>query len=356
MIDREFIKNLTPVELELIASYVHKLVKDKINDKTDNHTNLDSNVKCCPYCKSKHYVKNGFNKGKRQKYLCKDCKKIFLSTTNTIFSRSRIPYCEWTNFIASEVNGLTLSQEAIQISKSITTCFYMRHKLYRAISDLIESQILSNHIEMDFTYHKINLKGTKPYNMPRLSKKRGKSDKHDSTKGISNHKICIFTAVDSNDNIINKIAGLGCETYDKLMQFNKYFSKGSLIISDSKSSNDKFAKSIKADIDRIPHKKHTTKYGNSIASVNQIHMELKELNRKKKGISTRHLPDYLNWYSFLKKLIYSYEAKVRKTQSYMDVMNSFKTLNNKDVCHIPMPIDLYKAYKDYRYGVFASLA
>ena len=68
------------------------------------------------------------------------------------------------------------------------------------------------------------------------------------------------------------------------MPFKRYFSKGSLIICDSKASNEKFTRLIKADIDKIPSKKHISKKGNSIASVNQMHSELKELNHQKKGI------------------------------------------------------------------------
>ena len=105
----------------------------------------------------------------------------------------------------------------------------MRHKLYKAIGELIESQILSDHIEMDFTYRKINLKGTKTHNLPRHSKKRGKSDKHNSTIGISKRKVCIFTAIDSNDNVINKVAGLGIEDYDKLCHLKDTFLKAVLL-------------------------------------------------------------------------------------------------------------------------------
>ena len=45
---------------------------------------LEENEKifdCCPYCHSKNYIKKGFRKteyGKRQKYLCNDCKKYFV--------------------------------------------------------------------------------------------------------------------------------------------------------------------------------------------------------------------------------------------------------------------------------------
>ena len=190
--------------------------------------------------------------------------------------------------------------------------------------------------------------------MPRISKNRGKSDKHKSIKGVSHHKICIFTAADSNDNIITKIAGLGSEDYKKLIPFKRYFQKGSTIIADSKSSNTKFIKLIKCNYDLIPSKKHLSKKGNHISEINQIHSDLKQLNRAKKGISTRHLPDYLNWYCFLKKLIYHIETKRRKVQTYMDIMPSKKELINQDICKIPMPINLFEAYKEYHYGIYAN--
>lgn len=352
MIDKDFIYNLTPIEIQLLSTYISKLALDKINNSTSNADNLDKNVCSCPKCKSSRYIKYGFNKGHRQKYKCKDCGFIFLSTTNTIFSRSKLTYNDWMNFIACEINGSTLSQEAVSISKSVTTCFYMRHKLYRAIKDIVESQILSEEIKFDCTYHKINLKGTKSNKMPRLSKKRGKSDKHNSIKGISKHKVCIFTCIDSHDNIYASIAGNGSETFEMLKPYKTLFKRNATFICDSKPSNILLVKEAKGKSSLIPSKKHLNKDGNHINDINQIHSELKSLNRKYKGISTRHLPDYLNWYCFLKKLIYSIELKKRKIEGYIRIMNSNKELINKYICKIKMPIDLYSAYGEYNYGIY----
>lgn len=354
MINREFLQNLTPAEIEFISGYIASLVREKVKDDTDNHENLDGAVTHCPKCGSIKYVKYGHNPNNRQKYLCKDCKSVFLSTTGTVFSRSRLSYNDWTSFIAGEINSMTLQQQAIAISKSVTTCFYMRQKLYRAINQLVESQKLSDEIKMDFTYISINLKGTKPENMPRKSKVRGKSDKHNSIKGVSHHKICVFTALDSNDNHIVKIAGLGSESYEKLLQFENYFKHGSTVVCDSKTSNTKFIKHIHCKAELIPSGKHLSKDGNHINDVNHIHSDIKNLNIRYKGISTRHLQDYLTFYCFLKKLTYSIEARRRKMQSYMDILGSDKELLNSDICKIPMPIDLYEAYGEHHYGIFSS--
>ena len=164
MIDRQFIENLKPAELELISSYIYDLLKKKVRPETVNHDNIE--VNCCPRCGSVHILRNGTTLKGRQKYLCKDCKKAFVSTTGLLFSRSRISYGEWTSFIAGELNGLTLEALSVQIARSRTTCFNMRHKLYRAISEIMDTR-LSGLIELDPTYETINLKGTKTQNMPR---------------------------------------------------------------------------------------------------------------------------------------------------------------------------------------------
>ena len=61
---------------------------------------------------------------------------------------------------------------------SITTCFYMRHKLYKAASQIIQEQKLRDEIEIDSQYLSINLKGTKLENMPRYSKKKEENNQH----------------------------------------------------------------------------------------------------------------------------------------------------------------------------------
>ncbi len=50
----------------------------------------------------------------------------------------------------------------------------MRHKLYQAIKD-ITKVTMNGLVEIDSQYTKINFKGTKKDNIPRQSKKRGKT-------------------------------------------------------------------------------------------------------------------------------------------------------------------------------------
>ena len=98
----------------------------------------------------------------------------------------------------------------------------MRHKLYKAISKVQENVVLSGDVELNPSYTNINLKGTKPKNMPRMSKHRRK---HKSTpyfhhlKGTSHHKNCIVDAIDEHDQMFFKICGLGRKRFKILNHY-----------------------------------------------------------------------------------------------------------------------------------------
>jgi transposase-like protein len=353
--------NLSPVELEFIQSCITKLTRQKITPKTTNYENLNPHIECCPICGSTHFVKNGFNPHHRQKYRCKDCHSVFMATTGTLFTHSKTGFEQWAVLIASELNGLTLEAESVMTGLTKTTCFNMRHKLYQAASRIQKDVRLKGKIELDPSYTKINLKGTKRENMPRFSKRRGKHKPvySRSIRGISGHKICLVTAIDENDNMLFKIAGLGEESLEKLNHFRKHFGKGSLIVSDDKPCIKNFAEANHMESDVVPscggQVRFTTKLGNSVASVNELHSEAKLLIRNKRGISTRHLQGYLDWLLFRKKMKYTVEMKKWKSTAYMDLMFERIPFTAADIEKLDMPISLYEAYGSYHFGIFSNI-
>ncbi len=61
----------------------------------------------------------------------------------------------------------------------------MRHKLYAAVSELAKKRVTGK-VQLDAAY-----------------------------SGISHHKVCIVSAIDSQDNMFLNIVGLGVETFEK---------------------------------------------------------------------------------------------------------------------------------------------
>ena len=69
---------------------------------------------------------------------------LLVKTLKHYFSVLHFTKDQWLKFIDYEISGLTpLKDEAYFMNTSITTCFYMRHKLYKAASQIIQEQKLS---------------------------------------------------------------------------------------------------------------------------------------------------------------------------------------------------------------------
>ena len=181
--------------------YISELVK-KLKLHKDMSSEGSTVITVCPFCGLIHIKKNGFDKNNNQRYLCKDCRHSFSESTKTLFWHSRITKSEWLRFMDLEITSMSLREEAYYMGLSITACFFMRHKLYSAAAREMAKEKMVGDTELDCSYYRINLKGTKTENMPRMSKHRGSKS---TLSGISHHKICVLSAIDEQDNMILKI-------------------------------------------------------------------------------------------------------------------------------------------------------
>ena len=374
-ITKEYLDSLSEDDIIFIRNYIwnrfgrssRSHAKKKIEKGEDvdaeHHSDSFERPSCCPNCSSKHFIRYGHKDG-IQRFFCKSCSKTFLPTTGNLMSSNRLSDENIRELIECEIEGLSLKETAYRSHLSKSTCFCFRQRLYRMADYKMSELLLNGQIQIDATYTRINLSGTKPKNMPRYSKKRGKKGPSvgelKSLRGISHHKVCIVTAEDENDNILYRVAGLGQETAEKYEQYAAHFDKPTLIISDNNSCIATFADTHKIQHDVIPSskasKRFTTPKGNSVGDVNELHLELKHLIRVKHGVSTRHLSGYLAWISYLKKTSYTIERSRMVEYIFNDLFAAKGTYLIKDICKSDQPISLYEAYFEYHYGIFESEA
>lgn len=192
--------------------------------------------------------------------------------------------------------------------------------------------------------------------MPRISKKRGDGN---TFRGVSNHKVCIYSAVDDNDTCIFKIEGLGPETIEKSEDFKKFFApeqeKKSHLISDMKQVFKEIVSYANLTHIEIKSSAHTSEEGYSLSSINQLHSEFENLYSHYHGISTKHLQGYLNFFSFTKSITYRIERIKEKNQIvYKSAYKEKVKLNEKQICKFELPVDLFAAYGEWHYGCFSS--
>lgn len=344
---KEFLKKQpNQIKKDLISFLQKSLTKDRIT--------IVKGELCCPSCRSVHYKKNGHDGNGEQRYICCDCKKSFSDKTKSFFYHCRLPKEKWLQFIDLEITGMTLKEEAYYLGVSKTTCFFMRHKLYRCLALLYKKETLSGEVELDAAYFKINLKGTKPEKMPRYSKTRGNTS---AFSGISHHKICAIVAVDENDHMSLKISGLGGESLEKYESQLAHFEKVKTMISDSKSCIPQFCNLLECEHDVIPvianKKQYTTPNGNHLGDINELVEGFRTSIKYKKGIGTRYLQDELDFYTVKKKLKYQMDRSEIKTFIF-NLLCEAGYISTEEIVLSDLPISLKEAYFDYHYGIFSE--
>ena len=92
-----------------------------------------------------------------------------------------------------------------------------------------------------------------------------------------------------------------------------------------------------------------------LSSLNELHIEAKEMIRHKKGINTRHLQAYLDWLEFRKRRRYTLDMRKWKDETYIETMREKIPFINTEIVKLPQPIDLYKAYGAYHFGIYKNI-
>ncbi len=83
----------------------------------------------CPFCGGNHVIKNGLRAG-RQRYLCKDCKKTFRDSHNTLLKSSKKDLSVWKKYIHCMIEKYPLKKCAEECGISLSNAFIWRHKFW----------------------------------------------------------------------------------------------------------------------------------------------------------------------------------------------------------------------------------
>lgn len=343
----ELIKDLDPVTIIEFKNYIIEHLSDLCSTKNSNSkiiSKFKKQKKFCEKCGGKLH-KNGKTKNGIQKYICSSCKKTISETTDTIICHSRLSFEVWGNIIDNLLNGFSLRRIAEENNISLLTSFRIRHKILYALKSFVESINLSGEIQSDEKYFSINLKGTRPINMPRYSKKR--TSISSPYRGISHHKVCVVSSIDENDNLLLKIVGLGrCTTNMLKNSLGKRLDNAKLITADSASAYQDFCETYDLKLEAIPSGFHNNGTSN-ISEINGVHSQLETWLSKFRGISTRHLQEYLDWFVYIFTMKKRFLINKIKTESYSKILIDKNYIKSNDIFKIKMPIDLNIAYAEY---------
>ena len=314
--DEESEGRIMPNNLMDLAETIEKLTEEEravlnilIGNKNKSESSVEtllsglrfSEKRVCPFCGGTHVVKNGKRADGTQKYICRECGRNPLATSNSLLCGTHKDLTTWLKFIECELNDESLKQTAEKCGIHLNTALEWRHKLHEAVSNSKKEEQLSGVIEMDETYPTVSYKGNhsknKEFTMPREAHKRGSQI---SKRGLSNELLCIPCAVDETGNVIGRSIKCGAVSYAGL---NYLYSKdtitdNSTIVTDSCKAYILLASDCKSELIQIAAGEHTNGDYN-IQRVNSFHTSFMTLiNYKHRGVSSKHINGYLAWCAF----------------------------------------------------------
>lgn len=333
------LEKLLPDELEKLVLFINNLFDNKINEKLTNQEYQKNNLEIkCPNCNLSLFKKNGHKDG-TQRYLCKNCHKSFSITTNTILNYSRIKYWQLKDFIKCLLDAKPILEISQQVKMSKTQIYYLEIKLFKALENIYNRNMLKGIVQADEKYFRISFKGTKCEKMPRKSRHSGLQN---LKVGINKELACVVVAIDINDNIIIEVVGNGPATVEMLEKgLGGKIEKGSILVTDSKSSYIKFAQNNGLILKQIPDGKYNIEVIYNLSEVNELILELENyITYVKRGVSTKHLQQYCNFIKYRKILKYTIEYLDRNEKMYKDAIILCSNLTNKDISDIKLPFDI----------------
>ena len=340
---------LLPKELENIINKAQEILNIKEHSKgiVDLVIHNERTNVCCPRCESTNIKKNGKYKN-RQLYKCKDCNKKFNELTNTPFHHTRLNYGQIETAYDCLVNKLSIRKSAKKIKVSTRTAFVLRFKIITCLEKINSENSLTGNVELDEYYLSVNLKGTKRDKMPRISKPRKTNGT--GTQGISKHTVCVTSGIDENDHIIFKVAGAGNVTSDMIRNtIVDRINAPKKVITDCKSSYESVAKENNWNLKQVKSKCYKDEEGNTLANINSLHSELTIFLSQFHGVSTKHLQEYLNWFSFSKYQNYSIDYVNQADDFEKRTITKSTEIKYSNVCNNYSIFDFVELYKDYNY-------
>lgn len=118
----------------MIKEDIHlKKLELHINELLRKDFYVNRHISCCPICGSSEYIKYGLYK-EIQRYKCKECRKTFSKSTNSLWSYSKHNPTKWIEFIELMMEKRSLRFCASKLKINLATAFYWRHKILHGLT------------------------------------------------------------------------------------------------------------------------------------------------------------------------------------------------------------------------------
>lgn len=238
----------------------------------------------CPHCHSHSFIRYGHvRSNRRERYLCKECRRTFVSSEGTAYYRGRLGQHDVRNLLDLLNAGTTIKGAARRAHINKNTSLRYRHRLLRFVKKADRKPVLSGTAEIDETYRG----------------RSGRTGKHTKKKGISCQKEGIAIGTDGSGKLAVYDLKAGHPTLKSLRRAWKgRIGKGSTVIHDSlRGYKGMFSPSDGRT--EVWVKSTVPEQEAMLADLNKACSGLKWFLRKHRGIGKKYLKYYLAWYEFV---------------------------------------------------------
>lgn len=253
--------------------------------------------KPCPHCGGTHVYKRGIKDGS-QTYNCRSCGKWYRETTGTpLYNIQKKD--KWQSYLGFMEKGYPIKTIAKELGISIQTSFDWRHKILSSLEQFVP-EILTDTIECDELEMSLSNKGER--NLGRKPRKRASDFNRNVDKNVVS-TVQVITAVerDSGKKFFKVVESKRLSKEQISTALEGKITNGATLITDKHRSYVSYIK----DHEGIKHKRllakeHVDKKDKSIhlQKVNNIHSQVRDFIKPFKGISSKYLQNYLNWFAY----------------------------------------------------------
>ncbi len=292
---REVLAKLSTFEMEELLLLKERIEQTLENDRDGILKEQENQLSSCPHCGSLDYIKWGAYKN-GHRYKCKECKKTFLPTTGTAIHWSKKPK-EFMDFSISMLSEdeTALSKQAERFGISKVTAFEWRHKLLMSIRD--EAPTFEAETEMDDLWFRYSQKGRKGLKHRRV---RGRA----SHRGDNGYVCKVLVTKQREGPLDMSLVKIGrLDSVSIRARLDGKFTPTASLFTDKHPSIAAFAKEQEIHHQSFKASKHAKGEKVHVQTANSLAQRFdKIVNDCLRGVATKYLQNYANWFSLKEKL------------------------------------------------------
>ena len=296
------LSNLTSDELREISQ---RILTQLHGTEKSGEQPMDNNAACRKCGDRNCLIKYGMTANGKQRYRCKHCGTVFVSTSYSAISHTHCSLAQWETYICLMLQGASLAKCAKACEISVQTAFKWRHKIMAALRHDQNNRQLNGIVETDDMFFSVSYKGnhknSSRFTMPRKPHKRG-----NDTKVQSYGKVCVLCAVERGGQSYGEVVGIGAVSQPMLeYAFKERLARDSVVVADK-------AHSIKSYFNRTSNEliqvaARVGKQGSPpeikgsfhIQNVNNMHNRIRRFLRPYNGVSSKYLNHYINLFVWI---------------------------------------------------------